>query len=224
MKIWTQDEFERVKTAGTGHVELGTGDFSHVLFRGAHNLVIGPNSRLGAHAHLGMNCEIGSRCAVGDGFAADGTLAIGEHCNFGTDAMLGEAARIGRGCSFASRVEIAEGTQIADGVSLPMTCKLFGVPNADGRTLMKLTVNGAQLVAFAAQHRWALEPKVWVCTAQASRELDEFQRWAADLGTMQGMTSSMEQVREGLQLVAAGAYIRARFSLMGLCDARRREA
>lgn len=223
MKIWTQDEFERACIL-TGEIVLGTGDFRRVDFGGKSGLTIGPQSIIGKNAHLGMACEIGHHSEIGEGFCADGNLTIGPHCHFGAGARVGEITKVGRGTCFADGAEIGNGSEIADGVGLPPRCELFGVRGADGRTLMRITpVAGRMLYAFAA---WRPNRRTWqvmVCMPQMWRTLAEFEDFAADQATMQGMSATREHIAEGQQLLAAAKYIRARFALMGYCDPYRQK-
>lgn len=216
MKIWTQQEFEQARTL-TGEIVLGTGDFRQVDFGGKSGLTFGPQSIIGRHAHVGVACEIGHHSEIGEGFFADGSLTVGAQCRFGRDARLGDIAKIGRGASFGDGLQVGEGAEIGDGVTLPPRCTLFGVTNADGRTMMKLSpVAGRTLYAFAAGD------VVWVCLPQMRRTLEEFEDFAVDQATMQGLTAARAYTGDGHQLLAAAKYIRARFSLQGLCAAFRR--
>lgn len=215
MKIWTQQEFEQTSTL-TGEIMLGTGDFRQVDFGGKSGLTFGPQSIIGRHAHVGVACEIGHHSEIGEGFFADGNLTIGAQCRFGRDARLGDIAKIGWGTSFGDGPQIGEGAVIEDGVTLPPRCTLFGVTSADGRTLVKLSpVVGRTLYAFAARDA------VWVCMPQMRRTLEEFEDFAVDQATMQSLTAARAYTGEGHQLLAAAKYIRARFSLQGLCAAFR---
>ena len=220
MKQWTQDEFYAAKKRTDGRVELGTGDFTQVKFEGAHNIVIGTCSELGNDVHLGFNCEMGDHVNVGDRFFAGGALRIGEQCHFGTNADLGDCAHIGRGCCFAAGAFISTGTTIADDVELPYRCTLFGVPDANGKTQVKIANgNGAQLYAFQAIKQNATGVEVYVVTRQTKRRREEFEQWAHELAESQ---DSGLHILEGRKLAAAGAYIRARFALMGCCKEARK--
>lgn len=218
MRVWTQQELDEAMRSEMVEIHLGTGDFRGVTFRAKSGMIIGDRSILGANTHVGVACRIGDNCDIGDGFRADGTLHIGEHCHFGADAILGELARIGRETCFASGVVIGAGTQLGDGVGLPHRCELFGVPDADGRTLLKIAqADGSVIHAFAAGRR---ERQVWVCMKQMRRTLEEFEDFAADWA---GSTDGMTNVREGRRMLAAAKYIRARFALDGHCAPYREE-
>lgn len=212
MRIWTQQELDEAMRSEMVEINLGAGDFRGVTFRAKSGLIIGDRSILGANAHIGVACRIGDNCDIGDGFRADGTLRIGEHCHFGANAILGELARIGRETCFASGVVIGEGTQLGEGVALPARCELFGVPEADGRTLLKITqADGSVIHAFAAGRR---ERRVWVCMQQMRRTLDDFEDFAAAWAASPESTTN---TYEGRRRLAAAKYIRTRFALDGHC-------
>lgn len=150
MKVWVQDEFDLVKTGADGQYRLGKGDFRRVNMRGYTRLILGAGSLLGA-ANIGANSEIGAHCDFDAGAVIGHGSIIGARCHFGKGAWIKSGCIVGHGVCFGDGAVIERGVELEGGVELPAKVELFGVKNADGRTMLTIApVIGGTLHAFRA--------------------------------------------------------------------------
>ena len=154
MKVWAQDEFDLVKTGADGQYRLGKGDFRRVNMRGYTRLILGAGSLLGA-ANIGANSEIGAHCDFDAGAVIGHGSIIGARCHFGKGAWIKSGCIVGHGVCFGDGAVIERGVELEGGVELPAKVELFGVKNADGRTMLRTIapVIGGTLHAFRADGR-----------------------------------------------------------------------
>ena len=137
MKVWAQDEFDLVKTGADGQYRLGKGDFRRVNMRGYTRLILGAGSLLGA-ANIGANSEIGAHCDFDAGAVIGHGSIIGARCHFGKGAWIKSGCIVGHGVCFGDGAVIERGVELEGGVELPAKVELFGVKNADGRTMLTI--------------------------------------------------------------------------------------
>ena len=205
MKVWAQDEFDLVKTGADGQYRLGKGDFRWVNMRGYTRLILGAGSLLGA-ANIGANSEIGAHCDFDAGAVIGHGSIIGARCHFGKGAWIKSGCIVGHGVCFGDGAVIERGVELEGGVELPAKVELFGVKNADGRTMLTIApVIGGTLHAFRADGR------AYVSLPGQLRRLEEFAEYAADqvaYAEFSGMKRDGDEARE---LLDAANYIAARF-------------
>ena len=205
MKVWAQDEFDMVKTGVDGQYRLGKGDFRRVDMRGYTRLIIGAGSLLG-EANVGANSEIGAHCDFDAGAAIGHGSIIGARCHFGKGAWIKSGCIVGHGVCFGDGAVIERGVELEGGVELPAKVELFGVKNADGRTMLTIApVIGGTLHAFRADGR------AYVSLPGQLRRLEEFAEYAADqvgYAEFSGMKRDRGEARE---LLDAANYIATRF-------------
>lgn len=205
MKVWKQDEFDMVKTGADGQYRFGKGDFRQVDMRGYTRLILGAGSLLGA-ANIGANSEIGAHCDFDAGAVIGHGSIIGARCHFGEGAWIKSGCVVGHGVCFGEGALIERGVELEGGVELPSRCELFGVRNADGRTMLTISpVVGGTLHAFRADGR------VYVSLPGQIRRLEEFTEYAADQAAYETFTGMQRDSREASELLDAANYIAARF-------------
>lgn len=205
MKVWTQDEFDAVKAGTDGQYRLGRGDFRQVDMRGYARLILGAGSLLGA-ANIGANSEIGAHCDFDAGAVIGHGSIIGARCHFGKGAWIKSGCVVGHGVCFGEGAVIERGVELEGGVELPARCELFGVRNADGRTMLTISpVVGGTLHAFRADGR------VYVSLPGQIRRLEEFTEYAADQAAYATFTGMQRDEGEASELLDAANYIAARF-------------
>lgn len=201
MKKWAQDELDKATTQG-GAVYLGSGDFTAVDFRGRNNIHIGRHSLLGDHVRLGDNCEVERYSMAGDDFRMGRCGDIGEACHFGRDAILGEGCRVGRLTAFGDGLKLATDCELADMVSLPKVARLFGVKDADGRTLVRVSeLNGSPLHAFRAGEM------VYISTRGHTETLADYKKRG------RAMLENGTRTEAAMQMIAVADFMRARFGV-----------
>ena len=215
MKVWTQEEYDAVRTDMNGAYNLGSGNFKGIDFRGRHKVVIGPQSMLGDDVRLGVGCEIGERSDIGDRFSDGGNLKVGKHCHFGEDAHIEENAIVDRGTCFATGVQICKNVDLGEEVELPRVCGyLFDsrARGADGKSLIRMSpVAGRTICAFTAEYesgRYALVAMRGVITT-----LDEFVSSAQHLLDITMKTEhSSRRISDAQELYQAGMFLKAIFA------------
>lgn len=204
MKVWAQDEFDLVKTGADGQYRLGKGDFRRVNMRGYTRLILGAGSLLGA-ANIGANSEIGAHCDFDAGAVIGHGSIIGARCHFGKGAWIKSGCIVGHGVCFGDGAVIERGVELEGGVELPAKVELFGVKNADGRTMLTIApVIGGTLHAFRADG-WAyvsLPGQLW--------RLEEFAEYAADQVAYAEFSGMKRDRGEARELLDAANYIAAR--------------
>lgn len=204
MKVWAQDEFDLVKTGADGQYRLGKGDFRRVNMRGYTRLILGAGSLLGA-ANIGANSEIGARCDFDAGAVIGHGSIIGARCHFGKGAWIKSGCIVGHGVCFGDGAVIERGVELEGGVELPAKVELFGVKNADGRTMLTIApVIGGTLHAFRADGR------VYVSLPGQLRRLEEFAEYAADQVAYAEFSGMKRDRGEARELLDAANYIAAR--------------
>lgn len=204
MKVWAQDEFDLVKTGADGQYRLGKGDFRRVNMRGYTRLILGAGSLLGA-ANIGANSEIGAHCDFDAGAVIGHGSIIGARCHFGKGAWIKSGCIVGHGVCFGDGAVIERGVELEGGVELPARVELFGVKNADGRTMLTIApVIGGTLHAFRADGR------VYVSLPGQLRRLEEFAEYAADQVAYAEFSGMKRDRGEARELLDAANYIAAR--------------
>ena len=205
MKVWAQDEFDLVKTGADGQYRLGKGDFRRVNMRGYTRLILGAGSLLGA-ANIGANSEIGAHCDFDAGAVIGHGSIIGARCHFGKGAWIKSGCIVGHGVCFGDGAVIERGVELEGGVELPARVELFGVKNADGRTMLTIApVIGGTLHAFRADGR------AYVSLPGQLRRLEEFAEYAADQVAYAEFSGMKRDRGEARELLDAANYIAARF-------------
>ena len=205
MKVWAQDEFDLVKTGADGQYRLGKGDFRRVNMRGYTRLILGAGSLLGA-ANIGANSEIGAHCDFDAGAVIGHGSIIGARCHFGQGAWIKSGCIVGNGVCFGDGAVIERGVELEGGVELPAKVELFGVKNADGRTMLTIApVIGGTLHAFRADGR------AYVSLPGQLRRLEEFAEYAADQVAYAEFSGMKRDRGEARELLDAANYIAARF-------------
>ena len=204
MKVWAQDEFDLVKTGADGQYRLGKGDFRRVNMRGYTRLILGAGSLLGA-ANIGANSEIGAHCDFDAGAVIGHGSIIGARCHFGKGAWIKSGCIVGHGVCFGDGAVIERGVELEGGVELPAKVELFGVKNADGRTMLTIVpVIGGTLHAFRADGR------AYVSLPGQLRRLEEFAEYAADQVAYAEFSGMKRDRGEARELLDAANYIAAR--------------
>ena len=204
MKVWAQDEFDLFKTGADGQYRLGKGDFRRVNMRGYTRLILGAGSLLGA-ANIGANSEIGAHCDFDAGAVIGHGSIIGARCHFGKGAWIKSGCIVGHGVCFGDGAVIERGVELEGGVELPAKVELFGVKNADGRTLLTIApVIGGTLHAFRADGR------AYVSLPGQLRRLEEFAEYAADQVAYAEFSGMKRDRGEARELLDAANYIAAR--------------
>lgn len=204
MKVWAQDEFDLFKTGADGQYRLGKGDFRRVNMRGYTRLILGAGSLLGA-ANIGANSEIGAHCDFDAGAVIGHGSIIGARCHFGKGAWIKSGCIVGHGVCFGDGAVIERGVELEGGVELPAKVELFGVKNADGRTMLTIApVIGSTLHAFRADGR------VYVSLPGQLRRLEEFAEYAADQVAYAEFSGMKRDRGEARELLDAANYIAAR--------------
>ena len=204
MKVWAQDEFDLVKTGADGQYRLGKGDFRRVNMRGYTRLILGAGSLLGA-ANIGANSEIGAHCDFDAGAVIGHGSIIGARCHFGKGAWIKSGCIVGHGVCFGDGAVIERGVELEGGVELPAKVELFGVKNADGRTMLTIApVIGGTLHAFRADGR------AYVSLPGQLRRLEEFAEYAADQVAYAEFSGMKRDRGEARELLDAANYITAR--------------
>ncbi len=204
MKVWAQDEFDMVKTGVDGQYRFGKGDFRRVDMRGYTRLILGAGSLLGA-ANIGANSEIGAHCDFDAGAVIGHGSIIGARCHFGKGAWIKSGCIVGNGVCFGDGAVIERGVELEGGVELPARVELFGVKNADGRTMLTLApVIGGTLHAFRADGR------AYVSLPGQLRRLEEFAEYAADQVAYAEFLGMKRDRGEARELLDAANYIAAR--------------
>ena len=204
MKVWAQDEFDLVKTGADGQYRLGKGDFRRVNMRGYTRLILGAGSLLGA-ANIGANSEIGAHCDFDAGAVIGHGSIIGARCHFGKGAWIKSGCIVGHGVCFGDGAVIERGVELEGGVELPAKVELFGVKNADGRTMLPIApVIGGTLHAFRADGR------AYVSLPGQLRRLEEFAEYAADQVAYAEFSGMKRDRGEARELLDAANYIAAR--------------
>ena len=204
MKVWAQDEFDLFKTGADGQYRLGKGDFRRVNMRGYTRLILGAGSLLGA-ANIGANSEIGAHCDFDAGAVIGHGSIIGARCHFGKGAWIKSGCIVGHGVCFGDGAVIERGVELEGGVELPAKVELFGVKNADGRTMLTIApVIGGTLHAFRADGR------VYVSLPGQLRRLEEFAEYAADQVAYAEFSGMKRDRGEARELLDAANYIAAR--------------
>ena len=204
MKVWAQDEFDLVKTGADGQYRLGKGDFRRVNMRGYTRLILGAGSLLGA-ADIGANSEIGAHCDFDAGAVIGHGSIIGARCHFGKGAWIKSGCIVGHGVCFGEGAVIERGVELEGGVELPAKVELFGVKNADGRTMLTIApVIGGTLHAFRADGR------AYVSLPGQLRRLEEFAEYAADQVAYAEFSGMKRDRGEARELLDAANYIAAR--------------
>ena len=205
MKVWAQDEFDLFKTGADGQYRLGKGDFRRVDMRGYTRLILGAGSLLGA-ANIGANSEIGAHCDFDAGAVIGHGSIIGARCHFGKGAWIKSGCIVGHGVCFGDGAVIERGVELEGGVELPAKVELFGVKNADGRTMLTIApVIGGTLHAFRADGR------AYVSLPGQLRRLEEFAEYAADQVAYAEFSGMKRDRGEARELLDAANYIAARF-------------
>lgn len=205
MKVWAQDEFDLFKTGADGQYRLGKGDFRRVNMRGYTRLILGAGSLLGA-ANIGANSEIGAHCDFDAGAVIGHGSIIGARCHFGKGAWIKSGCIVGHGVCFGDGAVIERGVELEGGVELPAKVELFGVKNADGRTMLTIApVIGGTLHAFRADGR------AYVSLPGQLRRLEEFAEYAADQVAYAEFSGMKRDRGEARELLDAANYITARF-------------
>ena len=205
MKVWAQDEFDLFKTGADGQYRLGKGDFRRVNMRGYTRLILGAGSLLGA-ANIGANSEIGAHCDFDAGAVIGQGSIIGARCHFGKGAWIKSGCIVGHGVCFGDGAVIERGVELEGGVELPAKVELFGVKNADGRTMLTIApVIGGTLHAFRADGR------AYVSQPGQLRRLEEFAEYAADQVAYAEFSGMKRDRGEARELLDAANYIAARF-------------
>lgn len=205
MKVWAQDEFDLFKTGADGQYRLGKGDFRRVNMRGYTRLILGAGSLLGA-ANIGANSEIGAHCDFDAGAVIGHGSIIGARCHFGKGAWIKSGCIVGNGVCFGDGAVIERGVELEGGVELPAKVELFGVKNADGRTMLTIApVIGGTLHAFRADGR------AYVSLPGQLRRLEEFAEYAADQVAYAEFSGMKRDRGEARELLDAANYIAARF-------------
>ena len=205
MKVWAQDEFDLFKTGADGQYRLGKGDFRRVNMRGHTRLILGAGSLLGA-ANIGTNSEIGAHCDFDAGAVIGQGSIIGARCHFGKGAWIKSGCIVGHGVCFGDGAVIERGVELEGGVELPAKVELFGVKNADGRTMLTIApVIGGTLHAFRADGR------AYVSLPGQLRRLEEFAEYAADQVAYAEFSGMKRDRGEARELLDAANYIAARF-------------
>lgn len=204
MKVWAQDEFDLVKTGADGQYRLGKGDFRRVNMRGHTRLILGAGSLLGA-ANIGANSEIGAHCDFDAGAVIGHGSIIGARCHFGKGAWIKSGCIVGHGVCFGDGAVIERGVELEGGVELPAKVELFGVKNADGRTMLTIApVIGGTLHAFRADGR------AYVSLPGQLRRLEEFAEYAADQVAYAEFSGMKRDRGEARELLDVANYIAAR--------------
>lgn len=204
MKVWAQDEFDLFKTGADGQYRLGKGDFRRVNMRGYTRLILGAGSLLGA-ANIGANSEIGAHCDFDAGAVIGYGSIIGARCHFGKGAWIKSGCIVGHGVCFGDGAVIERGVELEGGVELPAKVELFGVKNADGRTMLTIApVIGGTLHAFRADGR------AYVSLPGQLRRLEEFAEYAADQVAYAEFSGMKRDRGEARELLDAANYIAAR--------------
>lgn len=204
MKVWAQDEFDLFKTGADGQYRLGKGDFRRVNMRGYTRLILGAGSLLGA-ANIGANSEIGAHCDFDAGAVIGHGSIIGARCHFGKGAWIKSGCIVGHGVCFGDGAVIERGVELEGGVELPAKVELFGVKNADGRTMLTIApVIGGTLHAFRADGR------AYVSLPGQLRRLEEFAEYAADQVAYAEFSGMKRDRGEARELLDAANYIAAR--------------
>ena len=204
MKVWAQDEFDLFKTGADGQYRLGKGDFRRVNMRGHTRLILGAGSLLGA-ANIGANSEIGAHCDFDAGAVIGHGSIIGARCHFGKGAWIKSGCIVGHGVCFGDGAVIERGVELEGGVELPAKVELFGVKNADGRTMLTIApVIGGTLHAFRADGR------AYVSLPGQLRQLEEFAEYAADQVAYAEFSGMKRDRSEARELLDAANYIAAR--------------
>lgn len=204
MKVWAQDEFDLFKTGADGQYRLGKGDFRRVNMRGYTRLILGAGSLLGA-ANIGANSEIGAHCDFDAGAVIGHGSIIGARCHFGKGAWIKSGCIVGHGVCFGDGAVIERGVELEGGVELPAKVELFGVKNADGRTMLTIApVIGGTLHAFRADGR------AYVSLPGQLRRLEEFAEYAADQVAYAELSGMKRDRGEARELLDAANYIAAR--------------
>lgn len=204
MKVWAQDEFDLVKTGADSQYRLGKGDFRRVNMRGYTRLILGAGSLLGA-ANIGANSEIGAHCDFDAGAVIGHGSIIGARCHFGKGAWIKSGCIVGHGVCFGDGAVIERGVELEGGVELPAKVELFGVKNADGRTMLTIApVIGGTLHAFRADGR------AYVSLPGQLRRLEEFAEYAADQVAYAEFSGMKRDRGEARELLDAANYITAR--------------
>lgn len=204
MKVWAQDEFDLFKTGADGQYRLGKGDFRRVDMRGYTRLILGAGSLLGA-ANIGANSEIGAHCDFDAGAVIGRGSIIGARCHFGKGAWIKSGCIVGHGVCFGDGAVIERGVELEGGVELPAKVELFGVKNADGRTMLTIApVIGGTLHAFRADGR------AYVSLPGQLRRLEEFAEYAADQVAYAEFSGMKRDRGEARELLDAANYIAAR--------------
>ena len=204
MQVWTQAMFDAASMGGDGTRNLGTGDFRAVEFGGKHRVVIGPHSILGDDVRLGGSCEIGHHTEIGKRFLGGRFLIVGAHVRFGERAIVGQDAKIEGNCTFGHDCRIGEGSQIGDDVVLPESCMLFGVPEANGKTLVKVSGgNGPTMYAFIGLGEGDQDAVYVAMQYNVARRIEEYERVYAMTGRATGKTKLAKDIVRKLAYFSA---------------------
>lgn len=181
LKKWTQQELDAQRCDLAGVLDLGTGDFRDCQFYGRSRIVIGAGSMLPDGMQLGESCKIGDGCEIGAGFSCREFCEIGEDCHFGEGAVIGFGSRIKPGTCFATGCEIAREVWIMEGVQLPRECTIYGVPGADGKSMLRVgPIEGRTAYAFRAKGPDG-QMRTWAgCTGVETREIRSFTQYVRD--------------------------------------------
>ena len=131
---------------------------------------------------------------------------IGARCHFGKGAWIKSGCIVGHGVCFGDGAVIERGVELEGGVELPAKVELFGVKNADGRTMLTIApVIGGTLHAFRADGR------AYVSLPGQLRRLEEFAEYAADQVAYAEFSGMKRDRGEARELLDAANYIAARF-------------
>lgn len=204
MKVWAQDEFDLVKTGADGQYRLGKGDFRRVNMRGYTRLILGAGSLLGA-ANIGANSEIGAHCDFDAGAVIGHGSIIGARCHFGKGAWIKSGCIVGHGVCFGDGAVIERGVELEGGVELPAKVELFGVKNADGRTMLTIAP-----VISGTLHAFRADGRAYVSLPGQLRRLEEFAEYAADQVAYAEFSGMKRDRGEARELLDAANYIAAR--------------
>ena len=218
MKTWTQEAFQMQKSSlKTGFVEFETGDFRQVKewrvqtgrreFYPRHRVEIGEGSILGENVILGDYCRIGHNVTqMGSGLDLGPMAMIGHGCTFGANAHVREGSRIGSGVIFCGPCVIDKGVELGDDIRFPENCKLFGVEEADGKSLIKISpVEGRHLYAFTGRSEEGGRC-VYVAMPGMLRTLAEFTEFSINLCSSKEIGKPM-----GFEMFEAAKFLEVRF-------------
>ncbi len=125
---------------------------------------------LGDGVILGSSCVLGERCEVGQRFYACGGLTVSTYCRFGKEAYIPAGSRIDRGVIFGEEARFSQDDlELGDDVEIAGTCRLFGVRDVVGKSLIKIYMHGRSTVyAFET-----VRGDVYVHTMDATKRLED---------------------------------------------------